>query len=185
MVPDHSSNDAMVSMDRCGLPPRVNQLTEEHWCPFQSLFGVLQSPFSLTFVLFSMYTYVALLICCCRFFMTLSCLLELLMQAYLGVHENGAKVQKEQELASWVGSAGIQRTINGSGGFPALKSARREPGLDPIKGGLFALPLHLHCGSVDHCCQLPLSTSLQLLQRELELCDISSMVLACLDCCNK
>ena len=101
--------------------------------------------------------------------MTLSCLLELLMQAYLGVHENGAKVQKEQELASWVGSTGIQRTINGSGGFPALKSARREPGLDPIKGGLFALPLHLHCGSVDHCCQLPLSTSLQLLQRELEL----------------
>ena len=55
------------------------------------------------------------------------------MQAYLGVHENGAKVQKEQELASWVGSAGIQRTINGSGGFPVLKSARREPGLDPIK----------------------------------------------------
>ena len=103
------------------------------------------------------------------FFMTLSCLLELLMQAYLGVHENGAKVQKEQELASWVGSAGIQRTINGSGGFPVLKSARREPGLDPIKGGLFALPLHLHCGSVDHCCQLPLSTSLQLLQRELKL----------------
>ena len=102
------------------------------------------------------------------FFMTLSCLLELLMQAYLGVHENGAKVQKEQELASWVGSAGIQRTINGSEGFPALKSARREPGLDPIKGELFALPLHLHCGSVDHCCQLPLSTSLQLLQRELE-----------------
>ena len=75
--------------------------------------------------------------------------LQILMQLYL---RPPWKWGKSGETASWAG-LGIPRTINPSGGSPALESqtsvwrsrARREGSWNPIKGGLFPPLLRNRC----------------------------------------